>query len=622
MSIRLGELFACTEQGGAFVAEAANGQLLHIDEVPSGLACNCVCPGCGRRMVAKKGEVQRTHHFAHHAQQDGRSCVSAGETALHKFAKRVLDERLEIALPAQVVEEQRDREVVVRAEKRTFDRAILETKDGQIVPDVVLLLRERRLIVEFKVTHPCDAQKIARIRAMDVGAIEIDLSQYRDHKLSEIGDQILYDAPRIWLHNPREREARARLEQRALHRAEKKRTQIEHHRNSYRHCSPSKTPGSGPCEAAARENGLADLINLPVDGAGCFNVAVAEWQAAVLQALLAPAKGPFRTRNGLAALRSKRWLDPSFADISDEIACGVRESGVPFNSPFETVGAYLKQLERLGFVHSGPTEIWSASHTLQVRIDEARELRARPVKRMRELRHVVEEMIATLPAGETAAFAFEQWWNTTLPGRGYSPRAAVEFDEAKWRSLQHDLANITTQIRFSPREALDLIGLPYQGALSRALERKHAEEAERERAKQAKLEADKAARVSGLRNRALGEIGGEAEAWLAAPNSSTGDRSPIEVASDSEGGYEDAIRALDRRAREIKTQQRASERKAKAVAELAALAQSRYYDGERAALWMRGKRRELGGKSPEEFTIDHATRQRCSELLPPKRSRR
>ena len=45
MSIRLRELFACTEQGGAFVAESADGRLLHIGEVPSGLACNCVCPG-------------------------------------------------------------------------------------------------------------------------------------------------------------------------------------------------------------------------------------------------------------------------------------------------------------------------------------------------------------------------------------------------------------------------------------------------------------------------------------------------------------------------------------------------------------------------------------------------
>ena len=75
-----------------------------------------------------------------------------------------------------------------------------------------------------------------------------------------------------------------------------------------------------------------------------------------------------------------------------------------------------------------------------------------------------------------------------------------------------------------------------------------------------------------------------------------------------------AVRALDHRAREIKAQQRASERKAKTVAELAALAQSRYYDAERAAPWMRGRRQELSGKSPEEFTIDDTTGRRCSDL--------
>lgn len=96
-TVLLGQLFACTEQGGALVAEATGGRLVHIDGVPSGLACNCVCPGCGRQMVAKKGSVQ-AHHFAHYAQQDGRTCMSAGETALHKLAKRVLNDRLQIAL--------------------------------------------------------------------------------------------------------------------------------------------------------------------------------------------------------------------------------------------------------------------------------------------------------------------------------------------------------------------------------------------------------------------------------------------------------------------------------------------------------------------------------------------
>lgn len=300
----------------------------------------------------------------------------------------------------------------------------------------------------------------------------------------------------------------------------------------------------------------------------------------------------------------------------------MRAAGIPFNSPFQAVEAYLTQLERLGFVHSDPTEIWRPSHTLQARIDKARELRARPVKRTRELRQLVEELIATLPADETAAFVFEQWWSSMLPERGHSPRDAIDFDETKWRSLTNDLDNIATQIRFSPRERLDLFGLPYHGALARALERKHAEEAERQRANQAKIEADKAARVADLQHRALRQIGREAELWLVTTNSNTGGRPPIEVALDSEAGHEDAVRALHYRAREIEVQHRASERKAKAVAELAALAQSRYYDDERANLWMRGRRRELGGKSPEEFTVDDATRQRCSELLPTKRSRR
>lgn len=132
-AVLLGQLFACTEQGGALVAEATDGRLLLIDGVPSGLACNCICPGCGRQMVAKKGSVQ-AHHFARYAQQAGRTCVSAGETALHKFAKRVLNDRLEIALPAMIVKGQGDQEIVVQAERRNFDRAILEKKEGKIYP--------------------------------------------------------------------------------------------------------------------------------------------------------------------------------------------------------------------------------------------------------------------------------------------------------------------------------------------------------------------------------------------------------------------------------------------------------------------------------------------------------
>lgn len=78
--------------------------------------------------------------------------------------------------------------------------------------------------------------------------------------------------------------------------------------------------------------------------------------------------------------------------------------------------------------------------------------------------------------------------------------------------------NITTQIRLSPQHKPDLMGLPYEGALSRALERRRVEEEERERAKAAKLDADKAARLDDLQDRAARQIGDEAESWLTTAN--------------------------------------------------------------------------------------------------------
>jgi hypothetical protein len=65
------------------------GQMRGVDEVEQGLACNCVCPGCGSPLIAKKGRV-RVHHFAH----QGASCTIGAESALHRMAKQIVaDER-------------------------------------------------------------------------------------------------------------------------------------------------------------------------------------------------------------------------------------------------------------------------------------------------------------------------------------------------------------------------------------------------------------------------------------------------------------------------------------------------------------------------------------------------
>lgn len=62
----------------------SNGNFVHIDDVPKGLACDCYCPSCKEKLVAKNGGVKRIHHFAH---ASGMDCEAAYETMLHKLAK-------------------------------------------------------------------------------------------------------------------------------------------------------------------------------------------------------------------------------------------------------------------------------------------------------------------------------------------------------------------------------------------------------------------------------------------------------------------------------------------------------------------------------------------------------
>lgn len=570
-------------------------------------------------MVAKKGELQ-AHHFAHRSDGDGISCASAGETALHKFAKKVLDARLEMALPELYISSANDTEVVVRAVNLTFDKAVLETRDGSIVPDVVLVLRDRRLIVEFKVTHPCDDVKIARIRAMNIGAVEIDLSGYRNRALDELGDDILYNAPRIWLHNPHEASARNRLSERARQRAEDLQKAIDELRNTYRHRFPARKQGNGECETLLRRDGLDALIDLPVDGSGCFTVPIAEWQSAIVLELLRSTSKPFRTRTAIAALARRGWIVPLFQSVSDAIAKALKEGGLPFASPAKSVEGYLWHLERLGFVHSAPSEIWKASGLLRQRTHEAEELRARPEKRKTEIWTIVSELLRGLPDGEIRAFPFETWFLTALPGRDYSIADAGHGDESEWSTLCHQLSNLRTSIRFSPHANLELFGLPLDGELERALQRKRREAEERERARLEKEKADAEARVLRLQKLAMEGLGEGSQTWLSTGDAALNGLSPLDAAQ-SEAGLRDALHALGRRAEQLRIEEAARQRKQKAVRELEVLAHSRYTDPARAALWMRCPRRELGGQSPAEFTVDDATRERCANYLPAKKSR-
>ena len=143
----------------AWARRAADGRIVGVDQVPGGLACECVCTQCARPLVAAKGGVYR-HHFRHHA--DGSTCGGGQETALHMLAKDIVMRAASIQLP--------DDEV------RSITSAELEPTLGEVRPDVLIHTPEGDVAIEIAVEHRTGEVKTARLAAMNLAAVEIDIS--------------------------------------------------------------------------------------------------------------------------------------------------------------------------------------------------------------------------------------------------------------------------------------------------------------------------------------------------------------------------------------------------------------------------------------------------------------
>ena len=155
----------------AYLTYALNkeGNLVHVDKVPNGNECGCVCPHCKSALCAKNGGdgEKMIHHFAH---LSGADCVGAVESALHKMAKDVLSESKCVFLPNRF-----DGRL---GEQHRFDRVEVEfyDKDTRLRPDCIGYNEDKSLWIEFKRTHAVDAKKRGKIISAHIDCIEIDLN--------------------------------------------------------------------------------------------------------------------------------------------------------------------------------------------------------------------------------------------------------------------------------------------------------------------------------------------------------------------------------------------------------------------------------------------------------------
>ena len=433
-----------------------DGRLMHVTEVPAGLACWCRCPRCGDPLVARKGAIVAPH-FAHAGQ---RACRAAWETTLHRLAKEVIRGAREVLLPEAAAEPGGGlpREVLAPAAPFRFDAVETEVALGGLRPDALLRRAGRMLAMEFAVTHFCADEKRAELRRRGLACVEVDLSGVpRLATRDEHARAILYEAPRRWLSNARVE----RVEER-LRAAAQARLAAEQARQARRHTqlipavvsawSVPPRPGDPVRAAWARDAGLAAVVGVAVAGGEVFAVDPTTWQAALLRLLCAAApsssgRGPrFDAVWALDGLRRSGMLKGPFAatdvtwDDADLLA-QLRAQLEGFRPPAEVVAAYCAHLVDRGVlapvaVAAGGGCGWRPDpgwlRETRARLAAVRATRARE----REILARVTMLLAAAGLGTDPGAALpEGWMDRPLAGLGASPATIARAGGGAYETL-------------------------------------------------------------------------------------------------------------------------------------------------------------------------------------------
>lgn len=161
----------------------SNGRLVHVDDVLSGLACDCTCPGCGASLIARKGEKNQ-HHFAH---ANGADCSGARMTALHMLAQQIIQEETKIRTP-WFKDYYEDPSKFIYFESVLLEQRF-KTAESNRRPDCVGIIKkgdiEYKVWIEIKVKHAIDEEKKKDIIGLGAICMEIDISVLLNNKYTE-----------------------------------------------------------------------------------------------------------------------------------------------------------------------------------------------------------------------------------------------------------------------------------------------------------------------------------------------------------------------------------------------------------------------------------------------------
>lgn len=537
-------------------------------------------------------------HFAH--LPDSRC---AGETALHVYAKELLQREREVTFTPLVLRNEGLEEIVFEGGRFKLDHVIIEVDRPGFRPDAIVALSSKKFAVEFKVAHAVDDAKQEKVAADDIPMIEIDLNSLRFRQISmeELDDAILHGADRKWIHHPERANGQARLESRVADKKAERGRRLKFH-------IERKPQGNVDYDyhreslAALEDAGLLDAIGIPVDCQHWFCVGLPVWQAAVLATcIVAPSRtytpgarikvgGDWPDYQGYAN-RLPNWMIRK--DLSPYHWTRLEEAGYSTSSFGNADHAVFYYLAHLAATQE--IVIWD-------RDEEAffvtSELHGR-VYRLHELGWKICRVIET--AGAPDPNEVKARWLRKYNVNGTSPAEIASNGGATYDLL---LSRVDALVRmadsyYNPVVVDDLCGLPLE-----QMRQKRLTEIEEQNAKLAQEKAVAAlARRSDLEISAREGLGPDAKTWLN-QNLAHPPKPITEWASETDGNLAQAFSFLRTAIRERKARLAAADAIQNYQRQLEAAARKAYPDETRASLFASSWRAKCDSPSALRSILD------------------
>lgn len=507
---------------------------------------------CGSHLVART--LARTPHFAHHHRD---TCGGGPETALHKLAKQVIKERLLLFVPKRIASYGNVERILRGREKIELESATLEFRDPQqIVPDLYVTLEGRKLFVEIAVTHPCDDEKIRRIRQHGIAAIEIDLSRVpMDAAPEVVADAVIRSAPRKWLFNEAIEDAVIELQQEATTArltAENKLTADARQKARDYDSALRSNPKPLPISTidVLRGIGLDKHIGVEVAGYACFTTHPSNWQAIVLADILY-GKGLGKTLPTAVSvtkhLAGKGLIRSEFRWISNDLAAATETLDNRFVAPWRAVEFYLKYLAGVGVAldwkHGFAISPAVASSWFDWVMEEMQRASAR-----RGIHETVGWLLDQLPDEERDGMTVEDWLKKTNAETA-EPYAVLLESTRTMQPVEAELRAIVGLFNGTRTDVREFLGLPIENECERRLAMLAAKDAEKKTKAAEQAETIKINRQKELAEYAETVLEDPA-AWLNQAHPDLDGRTPLEAAYHgyhATGKAREILSAIERR---------------------------------------------------------------------------